>query len=579
MPRVIGTVKSIQGKAAVKTVDGQVQALKVGDLLHENEMVSAPQGDSKVTLSLEGGRELILNGNDQVLLDQSVFTALEEGESLDMKALQLALAEGLENLETAAGQEVLGESNAGAEFAERADGRGNVGSYLTGTESSPLGVTVDENGNFLPEEIAAAVVPNEGPGEGGNDDDDDDEEENDNNAPDAVDDSSTVPNVTYTIHMGGQDGDWNSEAVITSIGGGEIDINPGNGKLGVRGSDEQGQPLIENDGAAEAVKFEFKNLLSSVEVQLSSFNTANNQNDTSDVATWTVLFGSTVIASGEFEANPHTDLLVIDEDLTGGRLFDTLIIGTPIEGEHTNYFIDSLTGSGPMLDADLTVTENGVLSIAAIDLMANDSDMDGDALSIEDIDVTGTIGNVEMDADGNITYDPAGQFDYLDAGEVATDTFTYTLSDGDLTDTATVTVNIIGGSTSYDLSIDDLLSYDGGIGYDTVVISSSSENSNVIDFDQLSDKFDNIEHLDLKEGDEGKTLLNITPENVSSMTDTDNILKISGETDDALELDGFTLDTDASSVPEGYNAYTGTFGGEEVTLHIDEDITDINIIP
>ena len=41
-------------------------------------------------------------------------------------------------------------------------------------------------------------------------------------------------------------------------------------------------------------------------------------------------------------------------------------------------------------------------------------------------------------------YDPNGQFDSLSAGEVVTDTFTYVVSDGTLTDTATVSITIHG---------------------------------------------------------------------------------------------------------------------------------------
>ncbi|MFY9142153.1 VCBS domain-containing protein [Sulfuricurvum sp.] len=146
MAKVIGTVKSIHGKAAVKTVDGELVILKVGDTLHANEMVYALGADSTVTLALEGGRTLNLNGYDEILLDSSVFAGLEKGESLDVDALRQAIAEGEDQTEageTAAGNEVVSESNAGADFVVRADGRGNPSSYLTGTESSPFAVTLD----------------------------------------------------------------------------------------------------------------------------------------------------------------------------------------------------------------------------------------------------------------------------------------------------------------------------------------------------------------------------------------------------------------------------------------------------
>ena len=47
-------------------------------------------------------------------------------------------------------------------------------------------------------------------------------------------------------------------------------------------------------------------------------------------------------------------------------------------------------------------------------------------------------------SEGSFTYDPNGQFDWLAAGAVATDTFTYVVSDGFLTDIATVSILING---------------------------------------------------------------------------------------------------------------------------------------
>ena len=48
------------------------------------------------------------------------------------------------------------------------------------------------------------------------------------------------------------------------------------------------------------------------------------------------------------------------------------------------------------------------------------------------------------DGSSSFFYDPNGQFEWLASGEVATDTFTYVVSDGALTDTATVSVTVLG---------------------------------------------------------------------------------------------------------------------------------------
>jgi uncharacterized repeat protein (TIGR01451 family) len=79
------------------------------------------------------------------------------------------------------------------------------------------------------------------------------------------------------------------------------------------------------------------------------------------------------------------------------------------------------------------------------DVLANDSDLNGDSLFVQGYDASGTLGLVDYGAsDGTFAYDPDGQFDYLAAGEQALDTFTYVVSDGTLTDVATVTITVNG---------------------------------------------------------------------------------------------------------------------------------------
>lgn len=61
------------------------------------------------------------------------------------------------------------------------------------------------------------------------------------------------------------------------------------------------------------------------------------------------------------------------------------------------------------------------------------------------VDTTGTRGSVVVNDDGTFSYDPDGQFEYLRAGQTATDTFTYTVTDASgASSTATATVTIIG---------------------------------------------------------------------------------------------------------------------------------------
>ena len=391
-----------------------------------------------------------------------------------------------------------------------------------------------------------------------------------NDAPVAIDDIKEADFDTYTVNLGGTYG-WSS-AIITPTGGNLV--YPGN-KVGVQGNNPNSNN-IDNDEQKESVQFTFTNnvLLNQATVVLSDFNTSILDRDTVE---WSVYNGTEFIASGKLTPSSNTSTLLID---TGTQFFNTLNIGTPTDASTSDFLITSVKGYGLVINSDLTVTENQPITIDESYLLSNDSDVDSTILNITDIDPSGTIGVVTMDADGNVTYDPAGRFDHLNAGEIATDTFTYTLSDGNLTDTATVTVNIIGTTSLYDSNTDLnigslLLGYDGGDGYDSVTLPNIT---NLIDvnFEFLSSLLHNIENLNLEGGH--KTLTNITPDNVANMTDSDHVLKISGEADDTLQLSGFTLDPNASNNLNGYNVYNGTAtGGAEITLHIDQDIT--NIIP
>ncbi|NVK22980.1 MAG: tandem-95 repeat protein [Kangiellaceae bacterium] len=89
----------------------------------------------------------------------------------------------------------------------------------------------------------------------------------------------------------------------------------------------------------------------------------------------------------------------------------------------------------------LAMNENYAKTIGFDELLANDSDPDGDPLEVIGIDTGATQGVVTDNGDGTFTYDPAGAFEYLDVGEVGSDSFSYTLSDG--VDTASANVTLI----------------------------------------------------------------------------------------------------------------------------------------
>ena len=85
---------------------------------------------------------------------------------------------------------------------------------------------------------------------------------------------------------------------------------------------------------------------------------------------------------------------------------------------------------GDPSDASPAFTTDQITSFVTGSVLDNDSDADGDPLSVTAVDTSATVGEVTDNGDGTFTYDPNGQFDDLAAGETATDSFSYTVSDG-----------------------------------------------------------------------------------------------------------------------------------------------------
>ncbi len=81
-------------------------------------------------------------------------------------------------------------------------------------------------------------------------------------------------------------------------------------------------------------------------------------------------------------------------------------------------------------DSDTTAEDTPV----TIDVLANDTDVENDTLTVVSVTQPAN-GTAVINGDGTITYTPDDNF-------CATDTFTYTITDGDLGDTATVTVTV-----------------------------------------------------------------------------------------------------------------------------------------
>jgi VCBS repeat-containing protein len=161
--------------------------------------------------------------------------------------------------------------------------------------------------------------------------------------------------------------------------------------------------------------------------------------------------GANVIinATGDYSYDPNGqfEFLGVGESDTDSFTYDavdsfdgstgTATVTITINGANDAPTANDDSGAGFATDEDSSFTTGNV-----------DTDSDAsDVLSVQSIDTTGTQGLVADLGNGTFTYDPNGQFESLGVGESTTDTFTYTLSDGNGgTDTATVTITDDAGA-------------------------------------------------------------------------------------------------------------------------------------
>jgi len=286
---------------------------------------------------------------------------------------------------------------------------------------------------------------------------------------------------------------------------GTVNIESGSNKLGVAGSprtSDQVTGQIEYDsatGTSEAIVVDFNGLVN--QATFSVTNLFSNENS-GEQGVWKAYYNGQLVASETFKTTSgDAGTFSID---TGNIVFDQLVFeATQTINEATNgsalsdssdYFLAGITASGPAIMGTYMVSEDGVLSITdtSLGLLNNDSDAQGNTFALTGVNgatvtddqvVTLPSGALlTIHSDGTYFYDTNDSFEALTAGQLATDTFTYTVTDQyGATDTATVTINIVGeadASSTY-------VSYTGNPNDDTI---QGTNNNDVIVSDQQSIK-------------------------------------------------------------------------------------------
>ena len=137
---------------------------------------------------------------------------------------------------------------------------------------------------------------------------------------------------------------------------------------------------------------------------------------------------------------------------SGGQDSFSYTIADPSGLQSTATVSVTFTNVAPQAQDDAVTTAFGTAVV--VDVLANDSDADGDALSVASVTQPSN-GSVTVGADGRVSYVPATGFSGVD-------TFTYTVTDGAATATAMVRVTVEpepAGPNSAPVARDDLYYY------------------------------------------------------------------------------------------------------------------------
>ncbi|MBE3708388.1 tandem-95 repeat protein [Vibrio parahaemolyticus] len=153
-------------------------------------------------------------------------------------------------------------------------------------------------------------------------------------------------------------------------------------------------------------------------------------------------------ANGTVSVNPDGSVTYTPNDNYHGADSFTYIVTSGGVSESTTVSVDvTPVNDAPVAKDDIATTQED--TAVTIDVLPNDTDVDGDKLSIESASVPKGQGTVEV-VDGKLVFTPAENFN----GDAE---ITYTVTDGALTDQATVnvTVNAVNDTPVVESSIAD----------------------------------------------------------------------------------------------------------------------------
>ncbi|HHF2883370.1 TPA: tandem-95 repeat protein, partial [Vibrio diabolicus] len=149
-----------------------------------------------------------------------------------------------------------------------------------------------------------------------------------------------------------------------------------------------------------------------------------------------------------------------DDNYVGKDTFTYVVTSGGVSESTTVEVNVTPVNDAPVAKDDTAITDED--TPVTIDVLLNDSDVDGDKLSIESASVPKEQGTVEV-VDGKLVFTPAENFN----GDAE---ITYIITDGQLTDEAKVTVTVNPVNDAPTIKVDAVESItEDAVGTDTVV--------------------------------------------------------------------------------------------------------------
>ncbi|HCH3381232.1 TPA: tandem-95 repeat protein, partial [Vibrio parahaemolyticus] len=231
-------------------------------------------------------------------------------------------------------------------------------------------------------------------------------------------------------------------------------------------ADSTDKPLATTPVTLDAIEEDGGSIIITTEELLS--NVDDEDKDTLSVENLIIDKGNgTLVDNGD---GTWTFTPQIDDDTEVSFTFDIIDDEDLVVSGSANLDILPINDA-PNAENDVITTEED--TAVTIDVLVNDSDVEGDALSIQSASVPKEQGTVEV-VDGKLVFTPAENFN----GEA---TITYIVTDGDLTDEAKVSVTVTPVNDS-PVAVDDTTS----IQEDTAVTIDVLTNDTDVDGDKLS---------------------------------------------------------------------------------------------